>query len=322
MHETPIESNLRISEPLDSEPVDSEPVPGTEARADRLSGVNGIRSVALIWVFLQHLLSVTDNASWTNVGSFSIGQAGVALFLSISGLLAATSNKPANEWIYARAVKIYPAYWIATLGSLLLAGLFGYKRFGAFQVASQLLGTGLFTHPNNLVNIATWFISLLLAMYLLTYVAKLTQHDFPVMLIASFLLLAMILYGKANFLLAHALTYTLSYSWTKYCQRNGEQNHAIWITLLFFIFVLWKPVLAYSLFAMVVVQVFKQSRIQSRLLERLADISYEFYLVHGVVLVGTSLFLSASVFVCGPIGFVLSVLTARALRFTSRLFAV
>ena len=144
---------------------------GTPAKPN-LSGLDAARILAMILVVIQHTLSLSDREDLTLMAGLSIGQLGVAIFLVVSGLLSCESRRTPFAWLSQRLCRIYPAFWIAMIGSFCLATLSGYKNASLGQVASQMLGTGLWTHADELVNSPTWFVSLILACYLATFLSR------------------------------------------------------------------------------------------------------------------------------------------------------
>lgn len=131
----------------------------------------------------QHALTLLRKDHHTHIGNVNIGQLGVALFMGLSGFLAWQTRRPPVAWMGQRLLRLFPAYWIAIAVSFLLAGLVEHKHFGLGQVASQMLGIGVFTHPDNLVNSPTWFISMLLVCYLGVFLIRLIAN--PARLIPS-----------------------------------------------------------------------------------------------------------------------------------------
>lgn len=98
-----------------------------------IAGLNGLRAVAVLLVFLQHK---------TDLGGFGFGQFGVWIFFTISGFLItgilfnqrlrleAGRGSMIRELVtfwWRRAIRIFPAYYVA-LFILLLAYLLGFHR--------------------------------------------------------------------------------------------------------------------------------------------------------------------------------------------------
>lgn len=118
---------------------------------NRFGGFDYLRTIAILLVLVQHQFSVLDLEHLNSVFECRWGQIGVSLFLVVSGVLAAQENRRPLDGLGARMIRIYPAYWIATIVAFIGAGVSGYKQFDVLQVVSQLLGTGLYTHNGNLV---------------------------------------------------------------------------------------------------------------------------------------------------------------------------
>lgn len=142
----------------------------------RIVGLDCLRVVALVLVVVFHALGLMDRASWTQFGPISMGTFGVLLFMAISGALIGGDSRDPMEWIIARLKKIYPAYWIATALAFLATAVSGYKPVSLVQFFWQMSGIGLY-FAEDLINVATWFIGLLLALYFSVFLARLTAHD-------------------------------------------------------------------------------------------------------------------------------------------------
>jgi peptidoglycan/LPS O-acetylase OafA/YrhL len=117
-----------------------------------------------------------DRVSWTQFGSLSMGTFGVVLFLAISGALIGNESRDPIEWIIARLKRIYPAYWIATVLAFLATAISGYKPVSLKQFLWQMSGIGLY-FAEDLINVATWFIGLLLSLYFSVFLVRLTHWD-------------------------------------------------------------------------------------------------------------------------------------------------
>lgn len=148
-----------------------------------IEGLNQIRFLAALLVFTQHSLSSCHLDDMIDVAGFRIGRIGTAIFFLLSGFLSASTTREPLTWFKDRLCMLFPAYWIVTLTGFFLAAVTGTKTFDAWQVVSQLAGTGYFTHGDHIVNLATWFMSPLLLLYAATAVARLvsTRLLIPVM---------------------------------------------------------------------------------------------------------------------------------------------
>jgi exopolysaccharide production protein ExoZ len=77
------------------------------------SGVHGLRAVAAVLVLFSHAVYFA-NDHVTAPGQVWLGRAGVILFFAISGfVIALQRQKPVLTFIKHRAIRIYPAYWVA-----------------------------------------------------------------------------------------------------------------------------------------------------------------------------------------------------------------
>ena len=77
------------------------------------SGVHGLRALATMLVLLSHAIYFANDHA-AAPGQVWLGRAGVMLFFAISGfVIALQRHKPVATFIKHRAIRIYPAYWIA-----------------------------------------------------------------------------------------------------------------------------------------------------------------------------------------------------------------
>ena len=144
--------------------------------AARIVGFDWLRVLALLLVTIHHCLSLLDLQDWTLVAGMSMGSLGVSLFLALSGALIGRDDRPAIEWLVARLKKIYPAYWIATLFAFVATAASGYKSVTIDQFLLQMSGFGFYFYED-LINVATWFIGLLLTLYFSVFLARLTRYS-------------------------------------------------------------------------------------------------------------------------------------------------
>jgi peptidoglycan/LPS O-acetylase OafA/YrhL len=144
--------------------------------AARIVGFDWLRVLALLLATVHHCLSLLDLQDWTLVAGMSMGSLGVSLFLALSGALIGNDTRPASEWLVARLKKIYPAYWVATLLAFVATAGSGYKPVSMVQFLWQIGGIGLY-YSEDLINVATWFIGLLLTLYFSVFLARLTRYS-------------------------------------------------------------------------------------------------------------------------------------------------
>lgn len=144
----------------------------TLSQTGPVAGLDTLRVLALGLITWQHAATVLGGYATTQWRGISPGQSGVAVFCAIAGLLAFRQRPPRiSQWFSRRLLRLFPAYWIVTLAAFALALLIPGKSVTVGVFASQMLGLGYFTHGWELVNVVSWFISLILLCYLLAAAA-------------------------------------------------------------------------------------------------------------------------------------------------------
>jgi peptidoglycan/LPS O-acetylase OafA/YrhL len=93
------------------------------------------------------------------------GQAGVALFAGLSGYLALRSRRGLGSWLGRRALRILPAYWVMLVAAVLGNLAVGHKAADFKSVLLQFLGLSYLVPASKCLNVAAWFITLLLCCY-------------------------------------------------------------------------------------------------------------------------------------------------------------
>lgn len=279
-----------------------------------LPGLDAVRVVALGLVTAHHALTLTGRSGLTVVAGLSVGQVGVALFLAVSGLLAAQSRRPPATWLLQRLRKLFPAYWIVVGGSLLLAGLLAHKSFDAYQVVAQLCGLGMFTDRENLVNTPTWFVSLILLCYLGTFAARLARVPLASGVGVSLVLGVLVAVGQNPWLEARLLTYSLAFT-----IASAPRGWAARLVLpagvgLLALAVAWQPTFGYTAVALVGVEAARRLPRSPGFVRAVAHYSYEYYLVHGVALFGMVWLLPAAPLAAVGLGVGLAALAAVGLQ--------
>jgi peptidoglycan/LPS O-acetylase OafA/YrhL len=251
----------------------------------RIDGFDYLRCLGLVLVLCQHQLSILGQDRFTWLWGLNLGQLGVSIFLAVSGILAVKTQREPLVWLVARLRSIYPAFWIATLFGFMAALVSGYKKFTLFQLLSQLAGTGLFTHGMNLINVATWFVSLLLALYLVVYVAK----CFPFTEVSLFLIaiacLLVSITGYKPLLFVHAATFLLAA-----VSIGGKLSNWNWYLLcsISVVFLVLKSSFAiYPAVSLCLCLLALHLPPAPVMVRFLSKYSYEFYLLHGIFLVGS-----------------------------------
>lgn len=276
-----------------------------------------LRLFAIILVSLQHGLSVIDREDLTMLYGMSIGQYGVSIFCVLSGFLVSKDSRPPYEWIKHRFGLIFPPYWIIMLLSFFLAWLTKYKTFDAYQFFSQMLGLGFFTHGWDLINVVSWFISLIIICYLQIFVAKMSRR--PVLLILLFTVIAiMLLYSRIELSLSrHIISFNLAFIAGYLFKR-----HSI-VTLDLCIF----PLLLLSLFRSLqysyatvglffLLSSLLFPNLQIKRVQQLSKYIYEYFLVHGIFFVGAVKIIGGFPIIALFIGVVSSIFAAWGLKYS------
>lgn len=249
----------------------------------------------MVMVVIQHTLSLADREDLTVLAGLSIGQLGVAVFLVVSGLLSCESRRTPVAWLSQRLCRVYPAFWIAMIGSFCLASMSGYKNASLGQIASQMLGTGLWTHGDELVNSPTWFVSLILACYLGTFLSRFVGRPRFVAAVCSIGLTIIVARDAAPWLQSHFLTYAVSCAIAAYPFGTIRNVTTLLIAASFGILaVTIQPAFAYTALSLLIVELSLRLRNRPRAIRLAADYSYEFYLVHGVALAGALTLMKSS----------------------------
>lgn len=263
----------------------------------------------MVLVLCQHQFSILGCEHYAYFLGLNLGQLGVSIFLAVSGVLAWQTNREPEVWLIARLQTIYPAYWIATLFGFVATALSGYKKITIYQLLSQFAGTGLFTHGMNLVNVATWFVSLLLTLYLVVYAAKRINCSDSILFLLAVLLQVISTLGEGTMqmILVHAATFFLA----AICV--GTRPNKFWciLSLVSLVFLLVTSKIAiYPAVSIALCLVALRLPWTPVPIKFLSTYSYEFYLLHGIFLVGSHKLFSSSPWVGVPIGILSAICAA------------
>jgi len=158
----------------------------------RDNNLNLLRIVAATLVLVTHAYGLTGNGGieplYANFG-VSFGSWAVDVFFVISGFLVGKSwdrRKSVRNFLWARALRIFPALWACTIFSVFLVGfwfttlpaweyLFHVDTLKFIAENSTILPVGVFTtlpgvfsdHQLNSVNLSLWTLPFELKMYLM-----------------------------------------------------------------------------------------------------------------------------------------------------------
>jgi peptidoglycan/LPS O-acetylase OafA/YrhL len=139
----------------------------------RSAGLDALRVLALGLVVLAHVIVVADLTIPGHVLGVDWGQLGVACFCVMAGYFALGGRHSLAGWAADRLVRLFPAYWLVTLAAFAANALVGYKPATVGLFVSQMLGLGYFTHGGaNLVNVPSWFLSLIVACYVVAAIVR------------------------------------------------------------------------------------------------------------------------------------------------------
>lgn len=258
-------------------------------------GFDYLRLLAMACVTVQHGLSVIERYEWTQIApACTLGQFGVAVFCGLAGRFALDDRRTIGirpgDWMIARLIRLYPAYWAATLFAFVLALTLG-RPVTVNLFVSQMLGLGYFTHGMALVNVVSWFVSLILLCYALATLARLSP--WPPLCMAGFALaaLALVASGAETVLARHVLTFAAA------AALAGAGR--LWLApavaaAMVVVAITVAPALLVSGTALILIRLFEM-RIwpPAPFVEMAAAYVYEYFLLHG-------LFLQAGVKFVGP----------------------
>lgn len=287
----------------------------------RFASFDYLRLFAMILVTLQHGMAVAgyyEQTTWANV---NLGQVGVGLFCALSGYLAFLGGAaPAIGWLQKRLWQIYPAYWIATVAAFLLTWATGTKRIDGWLFLSQMAGTGYFTHGWELINVVSWFISLILLCYVIAFVGKWLGVPRLMLVFVAITTLALLATRSEVALSRHVLTFCVAGLIAQTCPRPAVML-AIVASLLCSAF-LWPQSFyaAFSIALLALALAWKTS--DTRLTRVTSSYVYEYFLVHGIFLVGLARFVPRQKLLSSTIAITLAIIASVILKkLTERLIA-
>jgi peptidoglycan/LPS O-acetylase OafA/YrhL len=262
-------------------------------------GFDYLRLSAMACVTVQHGLSVIGRYEWTQIApGCTLGQFGVAVFCGLAGRFALDDRqvpgaRPGDR-IIVRLIRLYPAYWAATLFAFALALMLG-RPITAGLFVSQMLGLGYFTHGMALVNVVSWFMSLILLCYALAAAARLTPWPRLCMAAVAPAALGLAASGVETVLARHVLTFAAAAA----LAGAGDGADRPWLApavgaALIIVAVTVAPALLVSGTALILIGLFEMRIWPSApFVETTAAYVYEYFLLHG-------LFLQAGVKFVGP----------------------
>ncbi|MBA2964825.1 MULTISPECIES: acyltransferase family protein [Ramlibacter] len=137
-------------------------------RAGRLDSIQALRAIAAVLVLVQHAtvyVLMARNIDFKPYLQIDFGRMGVLLFFVISGFVMATCLDQGRRFLALRAMRIYPAFWLAIGCSALLLAPTGlpwhYNLLSAFLIPHQF--------PNTPYAIPYWTLVYEAVFYVVTY---------------------------------------------------------------------------------------------------------------------------------------------------------
>lgn len=289
----------------------------------RNPGLDHLRFFAIILVTLQHALSVLNLYTYTSAFGVSFGQTGVALFCAISGYLSfGRGNETVGRWFLARLQAIFPAYWLAMLFSFLVTWLFSSKDFTGGQFVSQMLGLGFYTHGWQLVNVVSWFISLILLCYVIAAVARWSAQPMLVLMLAVVLSAWLVATRTEVDLSRHILPFAFGGILRLLPAARRHRTFPWLLAVAVAMWISFGPQFGYSAIAGLMLYLVTSARApESKLLASSSGYIYEYFLLHGIFLVGMTRFIPSHPLLGVAIAIAISIGSAYLLkRLHERLF--
>lgn len=290
--------------------------PLSASNIPRLASFDYLRLFAMVLVTVQHGMTVFGYYEQTKWGNIDLGQSGVGIFCAISGYLAffggTKTSLPANRWLQKRLWQIYPAYWIATIAAFTLAWVAGTKHIDGWLFLSQMLGTGYFTHGWALVNVVSWFISLILLCYVIAFFGKWLGAPRITLAIAAIIALALLVTHSEVAISRHVLTFCIAG-----LLAQTRPRPAVMFTLIVSLFgaaFFWFPVF-YAAFSIGLLTLAIARQIPETRWSRITSVYiYEYFLVHGIFLSALARFMPEPKLLSGALAVVLAIIAAVILK--------
>ncbi|MBR8007124.1 acyltransferase family protein [Burkholderia vietnamiensis] len=142
-------------------------------QSKRLGGLQSLRGIAALAVVFQHVTFYVCSAKGIDYAPYlriDFGQIGVQTFFVLSGFVMAGCMSQGRAFLWHRALRIYPAFWLAILvtGALLINPVFGWHLDlrSIFLLPSSEL--------NNSYRIPYWTLVYEVTFYVVTYAIVLT----------------------------------------------------------------------------------------------------------------------------------------------------
>ena len=270
----------------------------------------------MVLVTVQHGMTVSGYYEQTTWANINLGQSGVGIFCAISGYLAFFGGMktplPASRWLQKRLWQIYPAYWIATTAAFALAWAAKTKHIDGWLFLSQMLGTGYFTHGWELVNVVSWFISLILLCYVIAFFGKWLGAPRITLAFAAIIAATLLVTHSEVAISRHVLTFCIAGLLAQ--TRPRPSVMLAMIAGLFGAAFFWSPVF-YAAFSVGLLTLAIARQIPETSLSRIASAYvYEYFLVHGIFLSALARFIPEPKLLSGAVAVALAIIAAVILK--------
>lgn len=282
------------------------------AASNRLPGLDILRCLAALLIFVQHTLSSCHYDTLIDVAGFRIGRIGTAVFFLLGGYLCARSSRKPAAWLKDRLVAIFPSYWIITAVGFGIAAVVRNKPFDTWQVVCQFAGVGYLTHGDRLINVATWFITPLLFFYGIAAILRLVNSRLAnLSVVMAFVGLAAMSDSGYTTALCHGATFFAAFALSSLPASSKVMNvlPAVCFAGLCFVQAEFRYAFVASLMLLPAIRLTRGIGLATRF----TSIAYEWFLVHGIVLTGASR-LFANPLAAGIISIPLSLMFAWMLK--------
>jgi peptidoglycan/LPS O-acetylase OafA/YrhL len=291
----------------------------------RSTGLDALRVLALALVVLAHVIVVAPLAWPGGLLGVDWGQLGVACFCVMAGYFALGGRHTLSAWAADRVVRLFPAYWLVTLAAFAANAVVGYKPATAGLFVSQMLGLGYFTHGGaNLVNVPSWFLSLIVACYVVAALVRIARAPRATVVVLGVATVALLVAGVHADFTRQILAFVAGMAARQHGLLERRAPLRAGIALLGVAAIAISANFAYSGWAVALFLLFAALPVPAwRPVRFVSDVSYELFLVHGPVVVLTARVLPRVLPLPWPVllvlGVALAVGAALALREAARL---
>ena len=149
--------------------------PSPILKGHRLQAVDELKGFAMVLVLLYHIGGVLRWDNWLH------GEVGVDIFLILSAftLVLTARDLPVKEFLKRRLLRIFPSYWVALAFFVVLNDRFFGSNYSAASIVLHILGLHGFSSGVYFsdINDAFWFISMILAMYVVFLLVRARLAD-------------------------------------------------------------------------------------------------------------------------------------------------